>query len=262
MKSGHMEKFKVYWVVLCKNEEEIIPWCIQYWSRITDKVIVYDNHSTDSSVELLSQYDWIEVRTFDSDGQNDVIQKQVKEQAYLEFKDECSILIITDMDEVFYFNDFKAISEAFVSGGYNILMTPIISLCEDSKPPYMRDKLLHQQCHKFYKQKMNHMQGFEDYSKLSIFNTKTTDRVSMSVGQHYVQTSPGMRIMLSDKDFCLHVDKGLGEDFFVQKRQKMGANLSQMNIRGGMCLEYLKKEEELRKEYRDKQEKSFDINSL
>lgn len=255
-----MSKLKTCWVTLCYNEIDILPFVSQYWERIGCDVVVYDNGSSDGSIQYLLELPYVTLRHFDSDGQNDVIQKTVKEQAYLELKDKYDIIIISDMDEVFYFNDFKAISEAFVSGGYNILMTPIISLCEDSKPPYTRDKLLHQQCHKFYKQKMNHMHGFEDYSKLSIFNTKTTDRVSMSVGQHYVQTSPGMRIMLSDKDFCLHVDKGLGEDFFVQKRQKMGANLSQMNIRGGMCLEYLKKEEELRKEYREKQEKSFDLN--
>lgn len=257
-----MSKLKTCWITLCFNEIDILPFVSQYWERIGCDVVVYDNGSTDGSIQYLLELPYVTLKHFDSEGQNDVIQKTVKEQAYLELKDKYDIIIISDMDEVFYFNDFKAISEAFVSGGYNILMTPIISLCEDSKPPYMRDKLLHQQCHKFYKQKMNHMNGFEGYSKLSIFNTKTTDRVSMSVGQHYVQTSPGMRIMLSDKDFCLHVDKGLGEDFFVQKRQKMGANLSKINIRGGMCLEYLKKEEELRKEYREKQKKSFDINSL
>lgn len=253
---------KIYWVVLCKNEEEIIPWCIQYWSRIADKVIVYDNNSTDSSVELLSKYDWIEVRTFDSDGQNDVIQKQVKERAYLEFKDECSILIISDMDEVFFFNDFKAISEAFVKSPYNILMTPIFSLCEDSKPPYSESQLLHQQCHKFYKQKMNHMQSFADYSKLSIFNTRITDKVQMSVGQHYVQTSPDMKIMLTTEGFNLHIDKGFGWEYKYNIRQKMNDNLSDTNRRCGMCIEYADDLEKVKAEYEKNQANSFDINDL
>lgn len=251
---------KTIWITLCKNEEDIIPFCIQYWSRIADKVIVYDNHSTDSSVELLSKHDWIEVRTFDSEGQNDVIQKQVKEKAYLEFKDKYDIIIISDMDEVFYFNDFKAISEAFVNGGYNVLMTPIYSLCEDSKPPYSEDKLLHQQCHKFYKQKMNHMTGFSDYSKLSIFNTKTTDKVIMSVGQHYVQTLPDMRIMLANDAFCLHVDKGFGLDYKYKIRQRMNDNLSETNKRANMCIEYADTYDKLKKQYEDNQSKSFNLN--
>ena len=255
-----MKDFKVYWVVLCKNEEDIIPFCIQYWYRMADKVIVYDNHSTDSSVELLSKYDWIEIRTFDSDGQNDVLQKEVKERAYLEFKDECSILIISDMDEVFYFNDFKAVGSVLIDEGYNCMVTPIYSLCEDEKPIYDDSKLLHQICHKFYKQKMNHMQGFEEYSKISIFNTKITDSVNMSVGQHYVNTVPSMRIMLTYNGFCLHIDKGMSKEFFISKRQKMGANLSEVNKKNGMCIEYLKSIEELEKEYETKQKNSFNLN--
>lgn len=251
---------KICWITLCRNEMDILPFVKQYWERINADVVVYDNGSTDGSLEYLHSLPYVTVKHFDSNGQNDVIQKQVKEHAYLEFKDKYDIIIISDMDEVFYFNDFKAISEAFVSGGYNILMTPIFSLCEDSKPPYSEDKLLHQQCHKFYKQKMNHMQGFDDYSKLSIFNTKITDKVNMSVGQHYVQTSPQMKIMLSMDGFNLHIDKGLSKSFFIEKRQKMGANLSETNKRANMCIEYLRSVEELEKEYNEKQKNAFDLN--
>ena len=106
------------------------------------------------------------------------------------------------------------------------------------------------------------MNGFDDYSKISIFNCKITDKVSMSVGQHYVQTSPTMKILLSKDDFCLHVDKGFGEAHFIKKRQKMGANLSETNRKGGLCIEYLKSVEELKQEYAEKQKNCFDINKL
>lgn len=255
-----MKKYKIYWITLCKNEEDIIPFCIQYWKRIADKVIVFDNHSTDSSVELLSKHDWIEVRTFDSDGQNDVIQKTIKEQSYLEFKDECDAIIISDMDETFYFDNFSGEVAKMIDGGYSCLITPIHSLCEEFKPTPHEKHYLHQLCHMFYKQRMNHMSGFDDFSKISIFNCKVVDRVAMSVGQHYVQTLPNMQIMLSIDGFCLHVDKGFGESYFIKKRQKMGANLSETNKRGGMCTEYLKSVEELKQEYADKQKKSYDLN--
>lgn len=255
-----MSNYKVCWITLCKNEEDIIPWCIQYWSRIADKVVVYDNHSTDSSVELLSQHDWIEIRTFESDGQDDVIQKTIKEKAYLEYRNKYDIIIISDMDEVFWFNDFKAVSEAFVKSDHNILMTPIYSLCEDSKPPYSKDLLLHEQCHKFYKQRMNHMRGLSDYSKLSIFNTKITEKVNMSVGQHFVQTEPEMKILLAKNAFCLHIDKGFGISYKFNIRQKMNANLSETNKRSGMCVEYGDSYDKLKAEYSNNQAKAIDIN--
>ena len=251
---------KICWITLCKNEMDILPFVRKYWERISADVIVYDNGSTDGSLEYLSSIPYVAIRHFDSDGHNDIIHKQVKERAYLEYKDKYDIIIITDMDEVFFFDDFKAVSEAFIDGGYNILMTPIISLCEDFKPPYSEDKYLHQLCHKFYRQRMNHMKGFDDFSKLSIFNTKVTDKVEMSVGQHYVKTSPDMKIMLSNNGFNLHIDKGFGLDYKYKVRQRMYANLSDTNKRYGMAIEYADSYEKLEREYKNNQENSFDIN--
>lgn len=253
-------KYKVCWVTLCRNEEDIIPFCIQYWQRIATKVVVFDNNSTDSSVELLSKYDWIEIRTFDSDGQNDVIQKEVKEQAYLEFKDECSILICTDMDEVFYFENAEKEFDKMMQGGFNTMLLPLYSLCEDEKPQPQEDKLLHQLCHKFYKQKLNHTKGLEAYTKFSIFNTKNTKLVQMSVGQHYVQTLPTMNVMIGEDAFGLHVDKGFGINYKYNIRQIMNKNLSDTNRKGGMCIEYGDTYERLKQEYEKNQRNSFDIN--
>ena len=251
---------KICTIVLCKNEMDILPFVRKYWERISTDVIVYDNGSTDGSLEYLSDIPYVTIKHFDSDGHNDIIHKEVKERAYLEYKDKYDIIIITDMDEVFFFDDFKAVSEAFIDGGYNILMTPIISLCEDFMPPYSEDKLLHEQCHKFYRQRMNHMKGFDDFSKLSIFNTKVTDQVEMSVGQHYVKTSPDMKIMLSKNGFNLHIDKGFGLDYKYKVRQRMYANLSDTNKRYGMAIEYADSYEKLEREYKNNQKNSFDIN--
>lgn len=251
---------KICWITLCKNEMDILPFVRKYWERISADVIVYDNGSTDGSLEYLSDIPYVTIRHFVSDGHNDIIHKNVKEQAYLEYKNDYDIIIITDMDEVFFFDDFKAVSEAFIDGGYNILMTPIISLCEDFKPPYSEDKYLHQLCHKFYRQRMNHMKGFDDFSKLSIFNTKVTNKVEMSVGQHYVKTSPDMKIMLSNNGFNLHIDKGFGLDYKYKVRQRMYANLSDTNKRYGMAIEYADSYEKLEREYKNNQKNSFDIN--
>ena len=255
-----MEKIKVCIIVLCKNEMDILPFVRKYWERISADVIVYDNGSTDGSLEYLSSIPYVTIRHFDSDGHNDIIHKEVKERAYIEYKNDYDIIIITDMDEVFFFDDFKVVSEAFIDGGYNILMTPIISLCEDFKPPFSEDKYLHQLCHKFYRQRMNHMKGFDDFSKLSIFNTKVTDKVEMSVGQHYVKTSPEMNIMLSNNGFNLHIDKGFGLDYKYKVRQRMYANLSDTNKRYGMAIEYADSYEKLEREYKNNQKNSFDIN--
>lgn len=253
-------KYRVCWITLCKNEIDILPFVSKYWERVADRVVVFDNDSTDGSLEYLAKLPFVEIRHFDSNGQNEFIQKMVKEHAYLEFKDQYDVIIITDTDEVFYFNDFEALVDEIIDGGYNIMATPIYSLCEDSKPIYEEGKYLHQLCHKFYKQRMNHMKDFDDVSKLSIFNTKVTDKVEMSVGQHFVRTSPNMEILYEDTGFCLHIDKGFGIDYKWKVRQRMYNNLSKENKMFNLCIEYSDSYDKLKADYLENQKKSFDIN--
>ena len=256
-----MGKYKICLVTLCKNESSIIPFCVDYWKRLgITKAVVWDNESEDNSVELLSKEDWIEIRTFKTAGQTETVQKKLKEDTYLEFKDQFDIIILCDFDEVFYFNDFEAVVGEMIDGGYDCMITPIYSLCEDSKPLYEQGKYLHQLCHKFYKQRMNHMKDFEDVSKISIFNCHTVEKVSMSVGQHYVQTFPKMQIIYEDTGFNLHIDKGFGIPFKWEIRQRMNKNLSEENKKCGFCVEYADSYEKLKQEYEKNQKNSFDIN--
>ena len=51
------------------NEAEMVPYVMPYVERMGyDKFIVYDNESTDNTVELLKQYPFVEVRTYKTNG--------------------------------------------------------------------------------------------------------------------------------------------------------------------------------------------------
>jgi len=63
-----MREFPIsIWVyTFCYNNAIILPFIIDYWKQYASKVIVYDNYSTDDSVSILSQYNWIEIRHYNS----------------------------------------------------------------------------------------------------------------------------------------------------------------------------------------------------
>ncbi len=55
------------------NEAEMVPYVMPYIERMGyDRFIVYDNESTDNTVELLKQYPFVEVRTYKTDKVNKV----------------------------------------------------------------------------------------------------------------------------------------------------------------------------------------------
>lgn len=60
------DSIKIYVYTFCYNEIDILPFIIEYWKQYATKVIVYDNDSTDGSDLYLKQYDWIEVRKYNT----------------------------------------------------------------------------------------------------------------------------------------------------------------------------------------------------
>ena len=103
------DKLKIELYTVGWNEEFQLPFAIEYWKRFisdeTDfKVIYYDNMSTDKSLEILSQYDWIEVRQFDSKNEmNEDFQTIIRNNCWK--GSDADWVMMVDVDEVFYCND-------------------------------------------------------------------------------------------------------------------------------------------------------------
>ena len=85
------------------NEEHILPYFLKHYSQFVDKIVVYNNQSTDNSVQILN--DWkeckIEIREFNTDNHYD-------EQTLIDLKNNCwkdddsDYVIVCDMDELLY----------------------------------------------------------------------------------------------------------------------------------------------------------------
>lgn len=263
-----MNKIQLVLITLCWNEQDNIPFVIDYWKRyFTDhttlKVVVYDNYSTDKSVEMLSKYDWIEIRQFQTDGMNDVVQQYIKNNAWKEFKETADFIIVCDMDEMLYFNtDIIKTLYWMKKGGYNVLGTKWYMMCSDKEPVYTEGKLLHELCPRVCYQDVN--RNRPDLGKYMLIDPKMIDDMNWSVGNHIASPKPFINIYEAAPIDCfaLHINKGFSEDYFVNRRKYMFERLSDVNKKYGLCIEYGYPEEQTRNEYRDNVKKSFDLNEL
>lgn len=258
---------KVDWYTLCYNEEFIIPWVIQYWEKIRKDgidlhIYVWDNYSTDSSVEMLSKYDWITINYFKTDGQNDPIQAQIKNTVWKNSKGKADFVCVSDFDEILWSNNLKSELQYMKDNDYNVLGTLWYAFCGDEMPVYAEDKYLHQLVKKGYKQYINHMEQFKDLGKFMIIDPNKIEDMNWSVGNHICNPKPEIRLYISSEIVAFHINKGLSEDFFVNKRKTMGKNLSSLNRMKGYCFEYNFPEEQSRQEYREYQKKSIDIDKI
>ena len=95
-------KYKIYAYVVYWNEMDNIPFVVDYWKRFAERVIVYDNGSDDGSVEYLSQYPWIEVRQFKTNGFDDTANMNIKNSCWKESIGIADFVVVGDLDECLY----------------------------------------------------------------------------------------------------------------------------------------------------------------
>lgn len=259
-----MSIYKLDWYTLMYNEEDIIPYIHDYWQKLIDEgidlhVYIYDNYSTDNSVKLLQDIPWITIRQFHSDGQNDIIQAQIKNSCWKESK--ADFVCVSDFDEVLWGNLAEEL-EVMKQNGYNVMGTKWYAFCGDEKPTYTPGMYLHQLVKKGYKQHINHHPLYHHLGKFMIIDPSKVDNMNWSVGNHIANPQPQMKLYVSYKVVAFHVNKGLSEDYFVEKRQKMNKRLSPVNRKYGLCYEYSYTEEKNREEYRGYQNEAVDISEL
>ncbi len=126
------------------NEAGMVPYVMPYVERMGyDKFIVYDNMSTDNTVELLSKYPFVEIRTYDTNGEfDDGAKRQIEIDAYVECRamakvgtdeEEAIWMTFTDFDEVLYVPGDTGGMKLYLSDyhaweGYNCFFEQMINI--------------------------------------------------------------------------------------------------------------------------------------
>ena len=47
---------KITLYTICYNEQEMLPYFLNHYSKMVDKIVVYDNYSTDNSRQILESF--------------------------------------------------------------------------------------------------------------------------------------------------------------------------------------------------------------
>ena len=89
---------------LCYNESRLLPHFFKHYENV-DKIIIYDNESTDNSVEIIKKFkrDYIIFKT--DNGFNDIIHKNIKNNCWKQSIGIADFVIIQDLDEFVHFPD-------------------------------------------------------------------------------------------------------------------------------------------------------------
>jgi glycosyltransferase involved in cell wall biosynthesis len=89
---------------VCYNEELFLPYFLRHYEKIADRIVIYDNRSTDRSAEIIKSHPKATCHSFDTGN-------QLGEQALTNIRNQCwkadnaDWAIVCDVDEIIYHPD-------------------------------------------------------------------------------------------------------------------------------------------------------------
>ena len=222
---------KVFVYTVCYNEEFMVPYFLKHYS-FAEKIFVYDNGSTDRSVDLLRQDPRCEVFSFTSKF-NDDINRKIKNNCWKRHRGQCDYVIVCDFDEFLHSNiPIIDILQHFRNKNISIDLFKAKGFNMASEAPLDPGLPLVEQ--------VSHGVLDPMYSKVVLFNPNTIRDINYTHGAHEARpVGIRKRLRLGPALNLLHYKFVGGIPRVHARYRELKQRLSQFNLKHRMGLQYL-----------------------
>lgn len=228
-KIHHIDHPVVYLYATCWNEEMILPYMFNHYDRIVDKFFIYDNHSTDSSAELIRSNRKAEIREYAPEKIDDDALRNFKNQCWKEARGKADFVIVCDIDEFLFHPDLEGSVSRLSKGAYSICHPQGYEMCSENFPAYKTGMMLTDSVKDGVKS--------EFYSKCVLFDPHRIVDINYVHGAHKCKPV-GIVYEYDDSDLKLLHYKYLGLDNVISRYGLMSRRLSENNLWNGLGKHY------------------------
>jgi hypothetical protein len=218
-----------YVITICWNESLILKQFLDYYS-FAEKIIIFDNMSSDNSVSIAKAYNNVEISYYNTDEKiRDDIYLEIKNNAWKQFRKSCDWFIIVDIDEFIYHplgipgyvNSLRPNVATLQCKGYEMFCPNILE-----SPG---DKILHKSKYGIPGTKLD---------KTTLINSKLVYDINYLGGCHAAfPKSSGIHHI--DPNFkLLHYKFVYPIQFMISRYKQMSSRLSKQNIENGWGIHY------------------------
>jgi hypothetical protein len=130
---------KIHAHIIAYNEEKILPFTLDYYSLICEKIFIYDNMSTDSSDEIYKRYDKVEVVKWNSNNEIDEMNYvNIKSNCYKERSRGVGVdwVVVCDTDEFIYHPNLFEVLKSYKENGIDLPLTDGRNMFSEEFPKY------------------------------------------------------------------------------------------------------------------------------
>lgn len=230
---------KIHLYTLAWNEERILPHFFRHYTKFCERIVVFDNESTDATPDIIRACPQAEHRVWSSNNQvNDQMYLDIKNTAYHESRGTADWVIVCDADEFLYHPSLLDKLASYQRWGINLPRVKGFDMLPRTMPLDTDDLPL------------VHREGIPDkwMNKRVIFRPELDIRYNP--GAHSIAKPAGARSSLMPSLKLLHY-KMLSLPYYMQRHRMLGERLSELNRMNGWGQHYLYAPEQMTKEYED-----------
>lgn len=204
--------------ILSWNEEKILPFTLDYYSKICDKIFIHDNMSTDSSDDIYKRYEKVKVLKWDSNNEiNEFNYTKIKSNAYKIYSRDADWVIVCDCDEFLYHENLMEKLDEYKKNGITIPQIDGHDMVSESFPEYDGNPITN-------KIKIG-SETYQPMCKNIIFDPKID--VEYGIGGHSIQSKQG-KLSPTAELKLLHY-KFLGKEYVKNIYISRSKRLSEFN---------------------------------
>lgn len=227
------------------NEELMMPYFIKHYRKMFPncRIVVYDNESTDRTVEIVNSFPNTEVRTYSTGG-------KLNDEVYLEIKNNCwkdaqtDWVLVCDVDEHLYITDKQLKNDEYFG------ITAIYGNAFNMVGTFQAENEIDIE-------KIVLGVRADSYDKLFLFNKKYITEINYGPGCH--SCSPKGRIINIHGLYTTKHYKYIHPDYMVRRHKLFASRLSEINLKKGFGYHYLYSEEKIREEFKQAREQAHEI---
>jgi len=226
--------------IIAWNRQDTIHFTIKHYQQFCERVVIYDNHSTDLTRDIALELG-ADVRLFGKSGILD-------DQAYLDVKNNCwkssqaDWVIVVDDDEILYHPDLEFHLKLANAMGSTIFRPQGFNIHSDDFPRETFTEILTGEKN-------------ENYSKLCIFNPKEVKEIRYNFGCHAARPV-GNLVYDKAKLILLHYRNIGGVERLMARHKEYEKRLSEMNRRLNLGHHYTESEQSKREQWEELSKRS------
>jgi len=225
----------------CWNEERIIPFFLQHYEPLVDRIIIYDDHSTDRSVELLRASPKVEVRPIQREAESYLdAHLALFETCWHESRGRADWVCLVDMDEFLFQPDWHQYLAAQKNAGVTIIQALGYDMVSEMFPPAGAALATFL------------TRGRRDLhmDKTVLFDPDAIEQINHHVGRH--RCAPvGRLVPPAHYRMQLRHYKSLGLDYLLARTHALAGRLTGDDLARGWSAHYLRDDDSIRAHFQE-----------